>query len=330
LGREGQYVSRWGADPIMKGKTPLGPLLIPDVVQGDGESVGTAFMPIPVEGPWSPVTAGNAVKQTATTQSGDVQTGSATKPPKASPAEYLAVALRTFSPLFDPVEELWYVDVALKTDPYPMPRVRLGLVRYQPHAREDFDTPDGGTPTTLRVSTPVAEWIQSLPARIVEVTYQEAKVRSGNGKGVETQTKVFVTVKGPFPLPDQTSEETPVTVDPAKDFEGTRPALEIELIRHQPEAGSRPAVEECTSDIDGRSCVWQTWVPGGPGVASRVDGGWAWTCMFIVPGKLNAEGWRYAISVREIVRGMSANEEQSPGARLVETGPRFLARIELA
>jgi hypothetical protein len=293
------------------------------------ESVGTAFMPIPVEGPWSPGTAGNTVKET-TTQSVAVQTATSNEPPKASPAEYLAVALRTFSPRFDPIEELWYVDVAVKTDPYPMPRVRLGLVRYQPHAREDFDAPNGDTPTRLRVSTPVAEWIQPLPGRIVEVTYQETELRSKKSNGTETGTKVFVTVKGPFPLPDQTSDGAAVTVDPAKDFEGIRPALEIELIRYQPETGSSPATEECTTDVDRRPCVWQTWVPGGPGVASRVDGGWAWTCMFTLPAKVNTEGWQHAISIREFLLGPSANEEQAREVRPLTTGLRFLKRIDLA
>ncbi|MGY4505796.1 hypothetical protein ACVWYH_009753 [Bradyrhizobium sp. GM24.11] len=320
LGSGGQYVSRWGADPIMKGRAPVGPLLTPAVVQGRGvETIGTAFMPIPVEGPWSSAGQGNTSRQTIVGPE-TAQNQAPSLPSKASPAEYLAVALCTFSPLFDPSEELWYVDLALKTDPFPMPRMRLGLVRYQPHAREDFEISDGGTPTRLRVSTPVAEWIQPLPGRTVEATCQH----SADGK----QTKVFVTVKGPFALPDQTADETVASVNPASPFDGTRPALEIELIRHQPGDASKPPSEECAMEIDGTRCIWQTWKPGSAGIATRVDGGWAWTCMFTLPGMLNSDGWRHAISVREITLARSANEETFDMP--VESGPRFLARIELA
>lgn len=320
LGPGGQYVSRWGADPIMRGAAPAGPLLTPSIVQGHGgETVGTAFMPVPVEGPWSSAGQDNLSKQT-TVGPETAQNQAPSQPSKASPSEYLAVSLCTFTPLFDPSEELWYVDLALRTGPYPMPRMRLGLVRYQPNAREDFEVIDGGTPTRLRVSTPVAEWIQPLPGRSVEATCQQ----STDGK----QTKVFVTVKGPFAFPDQTADEAVTSVDPASPFDGTRPALEIELIRHQPGDASKPPSEECALDIDGARCTWQTWKPGSAGIATRVDGGWAWTCMFTLPGILNSDGWRHAISAREITLAKSANEETVAGS--VESGPRFLARIELA
>jgi hypothetical protein len=145
LGIGGQFVSRWGADPIMKGSAPAGPLLSPTTFEGDCEDVQTAFMPIPAQAPWSP------------------QEGVQGSTEKQTPRQYFAVALKTFVPKFDPAEELWYVDVALNTASNPTPRVRLGLVRYQPHAREDVQTTDGTPPVRLRVSTPVAEWIQPLP-----------------------------------------------------------------------------------------------------------------------------------------------------------------------
>jgi hypothetical protein len=308
LGVGGQFVSRWGADPIMKGHTPTGPLLLPKTFEGDCEDVQTAFMPIPAQVPWSSQEPGQGGTE------------------KQRPRQYFAVALKTFVPKFDPAEELWYVDVALDSGSNPMPRVRLGLVRYQPHAREDVQSADGTPPVRLRVSTPVAEWIQPLPRRSTEVTCRT----SSHGK--VKLTTVTVTVSGAFPQPDQESDGSAILVDPAVPTNRTRPALEIELLRHREAFGTEPAQEELVLGTDRKPCVWRTWMADGPGRAARRGTDWAWIYSFQIEGDLSShEEWRNAIAVREIMLGKRANEENPSigGCRTLGTGPRYFARVEL-
>src|SRR5262249_38656164 len=73
--------------------------------------------------------------------------------------QMLTVSLVTYVPKFDVENEQWYVDVAMEHPYEAEPFIRLGLVRYQPHA-----------PADLQVSYPVAQWTQLLPKRTVHVT----------------------------------------------------------------------------------------------------------------------------------------------------------------
>jgi len=310
LGIGGQFVSRWGADPIMKGRAPAGPLLSPTTFEGDGEDVQTAFMPIPAQAPWSSPQGTEADTE------------------KRPPRQYFAVALKTFVPKFDPAEELWYVDVALNTASIPAPRVRLGLVRYQPHAREDLQITDGAAPVRLRVSTPVAEWIQPLPRRTVEVTCRTSV------RDKRKFTTVTVTVSGAFPQPDQDADGSALLVDPSVDTKKrrTRPALEVELLRHREASGTQPAQEELARGTDRKPCVWRTWEPDGAGRAARRGADWAWICAFQLEGDLSPrDEWRHAVSVREMIVGKRANEDSTSigSDRPIGTGPRYFTRVEL-
>ena len=208
LGPGGQYVSRWGADAILDGPAPTGPLIDAAALDVRGKAIPRAHMPVPVEGTWSSTTGPSLPPSQPQTSS-------------ATPNLFMQVALQIFAPLFDPLEELWYVDIALRTDPFPMPKVRLGLVRYQPHAREDDDPREGELPVRLRVSSPVTEWVQPLPGRIVEVTCQSVK------SGSVPATNIYVTVRGANGTPVHTADES-------------GPALEIEVIRYRPINGSSP------------------------------------------------------------------------------------------
>jgi hypothetical protein len=157
LGPGGPYVTRWGADPLVsddvsQDRFPTGPLIDPSRLSSEGERIPRAFMPIPISNQtWAP-----------SDKSDSKQPEKANDPKNATadqtPVTYMAVGLQAFEPRFDPIQELWYVNVALKTDPLPFPRVRLGLVRYQAHAREDDVPFEGSEPVRLRVSTPVKEW----------------------------------------------------------------------------------------------------------------------------------------------------------------------------
>jgi hypothetical protein len=74
---------------------------------------------------------------------------------------------------------------------------------------------------------------------------------------------------------------------------------------------------------------------GGLGCAARPELRPGWMAdrrdMHVHPARtLDADNWRHAISIGEVILGPSANEDLAGGTRPVETGPRLLARIELA
>ena len=60
----------------------------------------------------------------------------------------------------------------------------------------------------------------------------------------------------------------------------------------------------------------------------EVGRGWAWTCLFTVPGNLKSRSWKHAVTLREVHRIPPANLDPM-GPNLIETGPKFAARVEL-
>lgn len=161
LGPGGAWVTRWGADPIRPGAPLRGWLLSADNFKGfkngqsrdflkairvtdaawdappdqappDGAVVAHALMPLP------------ANADAAESRAADPAGG------------FMSVALATYEARFDPEQEHWYADVYIDPLAATYPFVRLGLVRYQPHA-----------PAQLRVSEPIVEWVQIMPMRSV-------------------------------------------------------------------------------------------------------------------------------------------------------------------
>ncbi len=186
LGPGGRFVTRWGSDPT-KGvdqnapahpRLPgfLDPSSFKDIghtrsASGMGftaELASVVRMPVRVEAPLG-------------------------QPQADIPLTMLDVSLVTYEPHFDIETEQWYVDAAIEHPFEAQPFVRLGLVRFQPHAPED-----------LQVSFPTTQWVQLLPRRDVRVTYE---LRNS----VEFAT---VTVEGLGPLDDR--------FDAADDGVGTR------------------------------------------------------------------------------------------------------------
>jgi hypothetical protein len=108
----------------------------------------------------------------------------------------LDVSLLTFKPKFDVFEEQWYVDVALEHEREAEPFVRLGLVRFQPHA-----------PRHLQVSYPVIQWTQLLPCRTVEVRRSKTDVAI-RVEGLATSPRMSVLKQS---IPAETKERLPVT-----------------------------------------------------------------------------------------------------------------------
>jgi hypothetical protein len=152
LGPGGAYVTRWGADPTRQDDGLKGWLMSQDnfpelrtALDGSKDRfsgptspraavfVRDVMMPLPV-----PEGAGGQ-----------------------SPARTMIVSLLTFAPRFDPEEETWYADIRIDPCSAVTPFVRLGLVRYQPHAAPH-----------LQVSEPVTQWIRILPDRELSVTGQ--------------------------------------------------------------------------------------------------------------------------------------------------------------
>lgn len=312
LGPGGGYITRWGADPLVGSdvstpKFATGPLFDPGALPDDGHRVSRAFMPIPIAGnDWAtdaPAETQGAKKAQAAKDTKDVKAakeGEAKPPSDMQPNAFLAVALHAFEPRFDPVEELWYFNLAIRSDPLPFPRVRLGIVRYQPNAREDDVPPEGSEPVRLRVSTPTTEWVKPLPGRKATATCRPRADKS---------TEIFVVVSGPAPIPEK--------------GENVTQEMLVEVIRY------RKDQEEVARERDGTEASCGNWSTErrdelARGWRREVQGGLSWSCMFVLDGQLESDGWSHAVTVKE-TRKIPRASENSAG----ETGPNFLARIDL-
>jgi hypothetical protein len=162
LGPGGSWVTRWGADPIRAQGGVSGWLLSkdnfpeciwknaafagsPEQCVNDALLVEKVLMPVPVDA--------------------EAPQSTAAKPPGG----FMSVSLITYAPRFDPEQENWFVDINISPCGAIYPFLRLGLVRFQPHA-----------PQNLQVSEPVVEWVQIMPERKVRATAQytdKAKTR---------------------------------------------------------------------------------------------------------------------------------------------------------
>jgi hypothetical protein len=164
LGPGGPFVTRWGGDPIKSGTRPRGSLVtasqLPDI-----ENATRA----PMDGPLlvGELKDNGPLYVPRATMPLPAPAGSA--PDAKRPPETMEVALLAYSPRFDLDSECWYVDLDFKPGPVPTPFVRLGLVRYQPYAA----TPE------LAVSEPVVEWVQAPPLREVAVEVASHGAKDG-------------------------------------------------------------------------------------------------------------------------------------------------------
>lgn len=169
LGLGGAYVTRWGADPIRQEDGLKGWLMsrenlpdLPSAMPGETD---------PFAGPDTPKTPVFVPNVSMPLPTGDVTTD--------APPRTMIISLLTYAPRFDPQEEEWHVDVRIDPCSAMTPFVRLGLVRYQPHARAH-----------LRCSEPVTQWVQLLPDREFRVTGE--RFTSGSARMV----RIHVAVSG--------------------------------------------------------------------------------------------------------------------------------------
>lgn len=330
LGPGGAFVTRWGADPIERPRPGVvAPALLRATdVKGDMAAlVPRAYMPIPAEGsevPTESVAPAPAPAAPSAAVAPPAPDASACPPamapapapavpappvaePPVTPTRTMAVALLTFEPRFDPLSEHWYVDLVLETDPLPMPRVRLGLVRYQPHAREDEVAPEGEAAVRLRVSTPVAEWIQPLPARRAEASWSEDGAH----------TVVQVTILG----------ASAAAVTPGSGGEGADTVMSVALLRHRRGSGAADSVapEQPVLDDAGADLVCDEWNKrDGKGTMQPDRALVVWSCTLRFRGRVGADGWQHAVVIRETRRLKAAADGGG-----TQESPLYLERLEL-
>jgi hypothetical protein len=294
LGPGGAFVTRWGTDPIRKGTPPDG-WLVPREVFGDYGSNGVGFaenvfMPLPAEDSAAPA----GLKQTVSLI-GD-------------PPQSMRVSLMTYEPRFDPVQALWYVDLALDPLDLPEPFVRLGLVRYQEHAAEH-----------LQVSEPIAEWIQLFPSRSVSVQYKQPRLGE---RGVPLEIKV----RGRGSL--RTAVEGDIAVDQSRQAMRDRPIMRAELSRRR-RIGDGPHFKETVvTDANEKP------VAAADTNARRSSGGLTWTLRLLIPSdedprKAIPEKTSYHVFVEEILSMLPASGTPGAPDEDIATGPRFAVSLDL-
>ncbi len=149
LGPGGRFITRWGADPIRLTQQESGPLIPFNSFADLDEPVPGQPKPVRVNNVMMPVTDGDAGNG---------------KEEKVS--SFMQVGLIAYEPRFDVDKEEWFVDFKLTAGQMAEPFVRLGLVRYQPHTRED-----------LQLSFPVVQWAQLLPKRTASITVVNGEQR---------------------------------------------------------------------------------------------------------------------------------------------------------
>jgi hypothetical protein len=197
LGPGGAYVSRWGADPIHDAgettwfmhlgafrdvrrwsETALDSIAAESMDSGVLWPEEKRYTPRLVENVLMPIPGDDPSKPNASSGNGQDD--------KPGDSNFMLVSLLTYAPRFDVESETWYIDVEIDPGTAPDPFLRLGLVRYQPHANR-----------RVQISYPVAEWIQV-------VSYcRDVKLERDD----ET---VIVTVKGPVLA--KTTSEAPLTI----------------------------------------------------------------------------------------------------------------------
>ena len=316
LGPGGSYITRWASDPLIIGDMSAeafknGPFIDPAHLSDDGIKIAHAFMPIPVSNEkMVPSDDANKDAKAATPEQAV---------PDADSGQFLSVALQAFRPRFDVQSELFYVNFDLKTDPLAFPRVRLGIVRYQPHSREDDMPIEGAEPVRLRVSTPVRYLVKPLPPRRATVTCRE---RFDQKTKVRT-TEVIVVVDGPLadPSKNMKTKNTPA---------GAGIELVVELLRYKTHGGVKQ--EEVAKDIKGEDTLCKDWSADPADVSSRglrqpSPRGFSWTCIFVVPGPLQDGEWSHAVTVTEARTLPRASSPE--GDKIGRLGSNFFARIEL-
>lgn len=304
LGPGGEFVTRWGADPIRAAPGGDVGMLMPPTAFGreTGQSyVDSVAMPLPTD---------DAAKSAATERT------------------YMEVGLLTYAPRFDPDAETWYVDLAIEPGMMVEPFVRLGLVRYQENA-----------PPHLQVSEPVVEWAQILPTRTLSVRTGKTDPPKDPAKEpfveswwIDPQVTGHAASRTSAPVAAKGMDDLPQIVGVS-----LLPKMRMTLteVTIPVEGGARSEGPARLSDPAAQAERFFSVTPSDP---DRPAFGSAWLTRFTVPHDPDARSSpvRYVVTVEEVdeySRGTFPHEplgdtEPESGAPAL-SGPRFAARMEL-
>ncbi|MXP65633.1 hypothetical protein E0493_19985 [Roseomonas sp. M0104] len=211
-------------------------------------------------------------------------------------------------PRYDRATDVWTADIPFApeavrhlTDRF----VRLGLVRWQEHARPDRRT--GAGPRGIRCSEPASVWTVMPPARKVIVTALEDGGRS---------TLLTVQLSGPG---DTLRRQAPApTVSVSITVLDTRGAREIVA------QGEHGDLLQAETPMDSGTSEDK------PVIAGRNGADRTWTAAFRVPVKRAALLGHYAVVVEESDAMPAADDlDKSPQHPLRKAGTRFFSRVDL-
>ena len=159
LGAGGPFITRWGADPIHpEGELswfiglnsfkdlPYWKATAIDSIAAEDKDTGLLW---PEEDIYRPRLVENVLMPLPKTSENAGGTDGNVEPATLQRQQFMMVSLLTYAPRFDVDSERWYVDVEIDPGNSPDPFLRLGLVRFQPHASRE-----------LQVSFPTTEWVQ--------------------------------------------------------------------------------------------------------------------------------------------------------------------------
>lgn len=295
LGPGGNWVTRWGSDPIRSTGHAKGWLLskdnFPNITVLDDAAAGKAFSEAPELHPDGALVVGNVLMPLPSDS--DAGTGIDVQ----SSGGVMVVSLITFAPRFDPEQENWYVDVEVDPCGTVYPFLRLGLVRYQPNA-----------PRALRVSEPVVEWAQVMPERRVKATATRIEANK--------KVRIDATIEG--------LASSPGVAFPLKNPTERSPRMQVSLLRRwKPEDGQRFGPETVHEEIKllepqcGIDCArWST-------------------SFTVPVKDFEKSGDNWSIFVEEVERLRPARYADEPryltidDNQFADSGPKFTARLSL-
>lgn len=292
MGPGGSWVSRWGADPIRNHGGVQGWLLSKDNFV-DVEKTPYDFERVDQD-PISDALLVRNVRMPVPVDS-DAQPPGPTPDGSNPPGGFMVVSLVTYAPKFDPEQETWFVDLKLSSCGAVYPFLRLGLVRFQPHA-----------PELLRVSEPVVEWVQLMPERTLTATAK----RDGNKVLIEA------TLEGVMSYPTPGSKDPQISPEQA-------PQVHFSLLQRRPRqslelAGAEMIKEMRTQDPNcGSGCM--TWK----------------ATFAVLKSEFEGQGDNWSIFAEEFDRMRPATYPDEPrystfaDKNFADTGPRFAARLAL-
>jgi hypothetical protein len=190
--------------------------------------------------------------------------------------------------------DAWFVDIPVDPGAAAGPWVQLGLVRYQEHAMTSADNPR----RDLRVSMPANVSFRLEPMRTLSITRKPRQVIDG----VETWP-IEVSVKGPLSVVSGGTNIPPP--EAAAMAAVRRPRFKLSVIQ------DNQVIQRLTSDDPGQA---------------PPTGETLWTTT--IPLKLNPFWRHHYVFVEEVDMMLSAHGPSGADV-LVESGPRFMAKLRV-